>query len=165
MERLDPLVIDVDEVEIVELLQHEVRRIVVDRAALVALQRIEKALEGGAVEDILAGMKLVADVDAGLVEGIEDRLPALGEFLERGLDQSRRALRPRIDIGPGERAGKRNVGRKAEVARRLGAFHHLVNRPFLPLGGLAVHLLRREGVECLVVGRVDRHQLALQMGR
>src|SRR5579871_1135369 len=75
VERLDALVIDVDEFEIVELLQHEVRGIVVDRAALVAFERVEKALEGGAVENVLAGMKLVADVDAGVVEGVEDRLP------------------------------------------------------------------------------------------
>ena len=110
-------------------------------------------------------MKLVADVDASVVERVEDRLPALRQFLEGRLDQSGRALRPRIDIGPGERAGKRDVRRKAEVARRLGAFHHLVDGPFLPLGGLAVHLLGREGVERFVIGRVDRHQLALQMSR
>ena len=42
VERLDPLVVDVDEFEIVELLQHEVRRIVVDRAALVALTASRK---------------------------------------------------------------------------------------------------------------------------
>src|SRR5208337_4575307 len=46
VERLDPLVVDVDELEIVELLQHEVRRIVVDRAALMPADRVEEALEG-----------------------------------------------------------------------------------------------------------------------
>ena len=40
VKRLDPLVVDVDEFEVVELLQHEVRRIVVDGAALVPLQRL-----------------------------------------------------------------------------------------------------------------------------
>src|SRR5271166_3535413 len=68
VEGLDALVIEVDEIEIVELLQHEVRGIVVDGAALVALQRCEKALEGRAIEDIFAGVKLIADVDARLVE-------------------------------------------------------------------------------------------------
>src|SRR5208337_4425388 len=68
VERLDPLVVDVDEFEIIELLQHEVRRIVVDRAALVALDRVEEALECRAVEQVLAGMELVADVAAGVVE-------------------------------------------------------------------------------------------------
>ena len=97
VEGLDPLVVDVDVVEIVELLQHEVRRIVEDVAALVAFQGLEEALEGGAVENVLAGMDLVGDVAAGVVEGVEDRLPPLRQFLERRLDQPRRALRPRID--------------------------------------------------------------------
>jgi hypothetical protein len=42
-------------------------------------------------------MDLVADVDAGLVIGVEDRLPALAEFGEGLLDQAGRALRPGID--------------------------------------------------------------------
>ena len=67
---LDALVIDVDEGEIVELLQHEMRGIVVDRAALVAFQRVEEPLEGRAVEHVLAGMDFIADVDAGLVKAL-----------------------------------------------------------------------------------------------
>ena len=55
----------------------------------------EEALEGGAVVQILAGMDLVGDVDAGLVEAVEDRAPAAAELVEGGLDQARRALRPR----------------------------------------------------------------------
>ena len=97
VKRLDALVIDVDEGEIVELLQHEMRGIVEDVAALVALQRLQEPLEGRAVENVLARMNFIGDVDAGVVERIEDRLPALGEFLERGLDQARGALRPGID--------------------------------------------------------------------
>ena len=76
VEGLDALVVDVDERQIVELLQQEVRRVVVDVAARMAVDRVEEHLEGGAVEQVLAGMDLVADVDAGLVEGVEDRPPA-----------------------------------------------------------------------------------------
>src|SRR5271154_1357515 len=61
VEGLDALVIDVDEGEVVELLQHIVRGIVEDVAALVALQRIEEPLEGRAVENVLARMDLVGD--------------------------------------------------------------------------------------------------------
>ena len=163
MERVDALVIDVDEGEIVELLQHEVRGIVEDRAALVALQRVEEALEGRSVEHVFAGMDFVGDVDAGLVIRVEDRLPALGELLERRLDQARRALRPWIEIGPRERAGEGRVA-VSPMLRRLGRRQQLLDRPFLALGG-RLHLGRREGVERLVVGRVDRDELALQMGR
>ena len=102
--------VDVDEVEIVELLQHEVRRVVENVGALVALQRVEKALKGGSVENIFAGMYLVSDVDARIVEGVEDRPPAFGELLESGLDEARSALGPWIDEGPGKRAGERRMG-------------------------------------------------------
>src|SRR5271166_725236 len=119
VERLDPLVVDVDELEVVELLQHEVRRIVVDRAALVALDRVEEALERCSVEQVLAGVQLVADVDARIVERVEDRLPPLGELFEGGLDQSRRALRPGIEIGPGERPGEGRMRAQAQALRGL----------------------------------------------
>src|SRR5271170_6684992 len=45
VKRPDALVVDVDEGEIVELLQHEMRGIVQDIAALVALRRVEEPLE------------------------------------------------------------------------------------------------------------------------
>src|SRR5438552_16087759 len=106
MEGLDPLVVDVDELEIVELLQKEVRRIVIDVAALVAADRVEEHLEGRAVEHVLARMDLVADIDAVLVIDIEDRLPALAELREGLLDQPWRTLRPRIEIWEGERAAE-----------------------------------------------------------
>ena len=47
--------VDVDEVQIVELLQDEVRGIVIDCAALVAFDGVEEALEAGSVETVLAG--------------------------------------------------------------------------------------------------------------
>jgi hypothetical protein len=62
---------------------------------------VEEHLVGGAVEEVLAGMDLVADVDAVLLGDVEDRRPAPGQLLERGVDQPRRPLRPRIDEGPG----------------------------------------------------------------
>ena len=55
---------------------------------------------------VFARMDLVADVDAVLVGMVEDRLPALGELVEGGLDQTGRTLRPGIDEGPGKRAGE-----------------------------------------------------------
>ena len=47
-----------------------------------SLDALEEHLEGDAVEQVLAGMDLVADVDASLVIGVEERLPALGQFVE-----------------------------------------------------------------------------------
>src|SRR5690606_38975619 len=72
--------VDVDELEIVEALQHEVRRVVVDAAARVVADPLEQHLEGHAVEQVLARMQLEADVDALLVAGVENRPPALGQL-------------------------------------------------------------------------------------
>jgi len=49
-------------------------------------------------------VNLVADIDAGNVEGIEDRPPTLAKFGEGVLDQPGWPLRPRIQVGPGQRA-------------------------------------------------------------
>ena len=119
VEGVDALVVDVDEVEVVELLQHEVRRVVVDAAARMAVDALEQHLERRAVHDVLAGMQLEADVDAGVVIGVEDRLPALRELVEGGLDQAGRARRPRVQVGPGERARERHAGLQPEVLRGL----------------------------------------------
>ena len=157
MKRLDPLVVDVDEADIVEVLQAEVRRVVVDAAALVAAEPVEEALVGRAVEEVLAGVKLEADVDAELVVEVEDRLPALGELVEGGVDQTGRARRPRIEERPGERAGEGDVRVEAEIAARPRRELHLLDRPFLALLRVAPHLRRGEGVEGIVKDRVDRN--------
>ena len=57
------------------------------------------------------------------------------------------------------------MARKPEIARCLGRHHELVDGIGLPLLGLAMERWRRKGVERLVIGRVHRHQLALEMGR
>jgi len=55
---------------------------------------------------VFAGMDLKAEVDAVLIEDIENRLPALREFCECGFDEAVRPLWPRIDVGPCQRAGE-----------------------------------------------------------
>ncbi len=108
-------------------------------------------------------MELVADVGARVVERVEDRLPALGELLEGRLNKSLWTLRIGIDIRPCECAGKRRMGLEPKVLRRLGRHHQLLDRPFLPLGRLAVDLFRRDGVEGVVISRVYGDELAVQM--
>ena len=89
VERLDALVVEIDEGEIVELLQQEMARIVVDARARDGRRPRRRSARSGAVVKILAGMDFVADVAARLVECVEDRPPATAEFLESGLDQTR----------------------------------------------------------------------------
>ena len=110
-------------------------------------------------------MDLVADVDARLVEGVEDRPPAPRQLVEGGLDQALGPRRPGIEIGPGERAREGDMGVEAQCARGLGRPQHLLDGPFLARLRIAAHLRCREGVEGLVIGRVHGDELALEMGR
>ena len=110
-------------------------------------------------------MNLVADVDAGGVERIQDRTPAARQLVERSLDQAGGPLRPRIQIRPGERAGERRVRLEPEMLRSARGLEHLLHRPLLPRLRIAAHLLGREAVERFVVRGMHGDQLALQMRR
>src|SRR3546814_12923030 len=57
------------------------------------------------------------------------------------------------------------MGIKAQSPARLGGEVELLDRPFLPLGRLALHRVGRESVELGVIGGMHRNQLALQMSR
>ncbi|MNL28787.1 hypothetical protein D3C87_1504470 [compost metagenome] len=70
------------------------------------LHAIEEHLVGDAIVQVFAGVNFVADVDARLVEGVEDRRPAAGQLVEGLFDQPSRALWPGVEIGPGQRARK-----------------------------------------------------------
>src|SRR5207244_621919 len=137
---------------------------VVDRATRVIAGALIEHLEGNAVADVLARMDLVAEVDAGLLISVEDRTPAACEFVERGLDQTRRPLRPGIKERPGQRTGKADTAGEAEAAGCLRGLDHLVHRPALTLLRLAPDRRWRESIEGFVVGRMNRNELSLQVG-
>ena len=164
MKHPDAVVVDVDVVQVVELLQHEVARVVEDVAAFVVVHTLQEHLEGDPVVQVLTRMDLVTDVDPGFVVSIQDRAPAPCQLVERGLYQPRRALRPRIDERPRKSARERGVRRQPKVARCLCRQQKLLNRPGLASRGMASHLRRGKAVEREVIRRVDRNKLALQMG-
>ena len=141
------------------------RRVVDHVAPRVPVHPFEEHLEGRAVEQVLARMDLVADVDAGLVRGVEQRPPAPRQLVECGIDQPRRPLRPRIDERPGQCAREGRHRRQAHASGRLDRQAHLFVRPLLPRLRVAPHLRRGESVEHRVVGRMDGDELPLQMGR
>ncbi|MDT4857327.1 hypothetical protein FQZ97_917480 [compost metagenome] len=164
MQRLDARVVDVDELQVVQLLQQEVRGVVVDAAAGMVVDALQKHLEGGAVEQVFARMQFEADVAVGVFKGVEDRQPALGEFVECGFNQAGRTRWPGVQKRPGQRAGKAHVALETQTLGSLGGQDHLLHRPGLAGLGVLVHGFGGEAVKRFVVGRVHRHQLPLQVG-
>ena len=80
--------IDVDVLEIVEALQHVVRRVVEHACTFVASGALMEHLVAHSVVQILARMNLVADVDTAIGGMLENRPPALGELVECRLDEA-----------------------------------------------------------------------------
>src|SRR5213593_1224850 len=161
----DLVVIEVDVLEIVELLQHEVTGIVQQVAACVSAHALEEHLERHPIVQILAGMDLEAGVDPVFLEHVENRAPAPRQLVERRLDEARRPLRPRIKVGPRQGTRERGMLGHAEPARGARRELHLLDRPGGPRRPIAADFGRREGVESGVVRGMHGHQLALQMRR
>ena len=126
---------------------------------------VEEHFEAGAVVKIFAGVNFEAEIDADFVEFIEDRSPALGEFVECGFDEAGGALRPRIHVGPGERAGECDVGDEAEIFGSFGGVMELFDGPGLAGFGIVADFGSGEAVERGVVGGMDGDELALQVRR
>ncbi len=109
-------------------------------------------------------MDFIAYIDAMLVSMIEDRLPAAGEFLKRGFDQTGGTLRPWIDERPCQCTGKGRMRANAKIARGADRHLYLLDRPLLARFWVAAHFRHRKTVKRFVIGRVHRHELSLQMG-
>ena len=159
-----PLVIEVEEGEVIELLQQHVAGVVEHVDPGVLAGRLEEALQRGAIEQVLPRVQLVADVHPGLVKGIEQGEPAPGQLGEGLLDEAGGPLGPGVEIGPGEGAGEGDVGLEAKPSGGEGGRLELIGRPLGASGRLAAHRRRGEAIEQGVIGGVDRQQLALQVG-
>ena len=61
---------------------------------------------------------------------VENGAPTPGELGEGPVDQVGRTLRPGIDVGLGERAGKADGDGKPEIAAGAGGEAKLARRPF-----------------------------------
>src|SRR6202140_5025562 len=133
-------------------------------AARMIVHAREKHFESGAVMEIFAGMDLKAEVPAPCVECVQDWFPARGQFVEGCFDQSRRALRPRIHVRPGECAGKRGVRAQAEIRGSFGGKLQLLDSPGLPRARVPFRGLRRESIKRNVIRRMHRDELPLEMG-
>lgn len=129
------------------------------------IHRVEKLFKRRTVMQVFTGVDFVAQIDAGFFEAVENRQPALAELGETLLDQTRRTLRPRIDVGPEQGAGKGGVGGESETLAGARGEFQLFDGPFGALTRFAAQCGRGEVVEQAVEGRVHRHQLPLQVRR
>src|SRR3546814_10475105 len=81
VEHADPLVINVDELQIVERLQHIMAGIIEDVGARMIVDAREEAFEGHPVVQILAGMNLIGEVDPLFVERSEEHTSDLQSLM------------------------------------------------------------------------------------
>src|SRR6266852_6170496 len=88
VKHLDALVVEIEVLQIIELLQNKMARIEQDVAAGVVAGTLEKHFKGHAVVQIFAGMNLETQVHAGGIEGVQNRLPARGQLIECGFNQT-----------------------------------------------------------------------------
>ena len=163
VEGADAGVVVVEEKDRVHLLQEHVAGVIENRRAGVVVDGAEESLKGDAVVKVFAGVKLEAEIDAGIVEGVEDGQPAAGKLGECLFDEAGWALRPGVEKGPGERAGKAGVGGEAEVAAGARGKLKLGDGPALAFGGTAMQGDGRKGVKEWVVGGVDGDELTLEV--
>ncbi len=100
MEDLDHVVIDVDVLQIVQGLQDIVTGIIKHSTAWVIARSFQQHFEGHSVMKIFAWMNFVANINSGILKGIEDWGPTLGQLVKGCLDKSCRSLWPWIHVGP-----------------------------------------------------------------
>ena len=117
----------------------------------------------GAVFQGVARMRCQTGIHTGRVKVVQNRNPTTGEFGERLVDQACGALRPGVEVGPSQRAGKGRVRSQPEVTARSRRPAQLLHRPFL--AALCVQTRGRETFQHGVVRGVAGHQLPLQVSR
>ena len=118
-----------DEVDRVEVLPDEVRRVPVEPERRPVPDRLQRAPGGPVVVRDLAGVHLVREPHADLVEDVEDRVPPVGEVLVAALDHRRRHRREHGHGVPDRRAGEADDGLHAELGRGPRGVLHLARRP------------------------------------
>src|SRR5436853_3221348 len=117
VKHLDAAVVQVDELQVIKLLQHEMARVVENIASWMFSHPLEKHFKRGPIVQILARMNLKAQVHARFIKCIQDGPPPLCQLIKSRLNQPRWPLRPRINVRPRQRPRERHVRRKSQIGR------------------------------------------------
>src|SRR5437016_5228121 len=115
VKHLDAAVVQVDELQVIKLLQHEMARVVENIASWMFSHPLEKHFKRGPIVQILARMNLKAQVHARFIKCIQDGPPPLCQLIKSRLNQPRWPLRPRINVRPRQRPRERHVRRKSQI--------------------------------------------------
>ena len=129
----------------------------------------EGSLGGVDVEGDLGRVDLQRELDAALLEDVEDRVPAVGEQLEAVVDGGVGHRRERVEQVPDRRAGEAVDDLDAQLLGGPGGVLHLLDGPLGLLLGVAAdgggHPVVGAGVVVIeheLAGQVVRDRPALQ---
>jgi len=154
------------ELHVVDALVAEVRGVVVEPEAPVALDGVHRALRACRVEGNLGGMDLQAEVDVACLERLEDRAPPARKVLESLLPELLGGGREGVDRVP-DRRTREAVDDRGKIARlrlaragveepprRLRRRHHL--RRGAPADALGLSIAPHVRGEYGLVAAVDQ---------
>ena len=138
--------------------------VIVESKALVSLDRFHGALGRGDIKGDLGGMDFQTELNPLALEGIENRLKALGKVLIAGLNHVRRRRRERVEQMPDGAAREPVDHLDTQLLGRLGRVDNLLGRSLADAFRLTVtpNILRQNRLVTLV--DVVAYRLARQMG-
>ena len=159
----DPLPVQLNKRQVVQLLQQKVARVVVQTGRRVVVHPVEEHLVGRPVVQVRARVEFIGERQTAVPGPVEQRPPAPAQLRKRLLDDPLGALRPRVRHVPGESPGQHRDIVEPHLRRRPDRLFQLLRGP-----GRARLALQVRGVERRehhLVRRVHGQHLALQVGR
>ena len=121
-------------------------------------------LESDPIMQILTGVDFIANIGTEIFCKVKNGSPTLCQLIKSHLNQTRCALRPRMDIRPRQGAGKTRIRANVHFTRSAERVHDLIQPPFLTRLGLPC-IKHCEPVKRIDIGGKSGDKLTLQVGR
>ena len=164
MEHFDALVVMVDITEVIKALEYEMAWIIQQASPFVVVGFFQEHFIGNTIMQVFSGMDFVTEVNPVLIKYIQDGRPSFGQLGESCFYQSCGPLWPGINRMPEQGTTESSMGIQSQVGRCLGCVLELLYRPGCSGLAVAAYVFRRKPIKQFVIGRVNGHQLTLQMG-